>query len=60
MSKYNEKQNKMTQAYIKTNYDEFKVRVPKGIKDEYKQIAKEHGKSLNQFVIDLIEEKRAQ
>ena len=55
MAKYSEKQNKWTQDYIKKAYDEIKVRVPKGDKDKYKAYAEEQGKSLNQWIIDLME-----
>ena len=37
--------------------DEIKLRVPKGDKEKYKAIADNVGKSLNQFIIDCIEEK---
>lgn len=57
-SKYSEKQKKWTQEYIQKNYDEFKIRVPKGRKSSYMAMAKWHGDSLNQFVVDLIEEFR--
>lgn len=54
---YSQAQNKATQKYIKNNYDEIKIRVPKGTKDRYRLIAEAEGKSLNQFIIDCIEEK---
>ena len=39
----------------KTRYDYAKTtRVPKGEKDIWKSAADAHGKSLNQYVIDLI------
>lgn len=38
--------------------EEFKIRVPMGKKDEYKELARRAGKSLNQFVVDLIEESK--
>ena len=31
--------------------------IPKGKKEEYKRIAESEGKSLNQFIIDAINEK---
>lgn len=54
---YSQAQNKATQKYIKNNYDEIKVRVPKGKREEYKVKADVEGKSLNQFIVDCIEEK---
>ena len=41
-------------AYLKEKVDEFKIRVPKGEKDLIQQYAKENGKSLNSYVVDLI------
>ena len=52
---YSQAQNKATQRYIKKAYDEIKIRVPKGKRDEYKQAAEDAGKSLNQYIIDKIE-----
>ena len=56
MAKYTEAQNKATQKYIKANYDDIKVRVPKGKREEYKTLAESQGKSLNQLIVDLLEE----
>lgn len=54
MTKHYEQRKKSNQKYLST-LDEIKIRVPKGKKDEYKQMAEEKGKSLNQFIIDKIE-----
>ena len=35
--------------------DAFSLRMPKGKKEEYKAAAELAGKSLNQYIIDLIE-----
>lgn len=40
--------------YTKANYDELKIRVPKGQKEEIKEYADSLGKSVNQFISDLI------
>lgn len=40
--------------------DEFKIRVPKGKKDEYKAQAEAHGLSLNAYVVKLIEADKQQ
>jgi predicted HicB family RNase H-like nuclease len=48
-------QQKAVAKYMKENYDEIKIRIPKGNKDIYKSIAEAQGKSLNQFIIDCIE-----
>lgn len=41
-------------AYLKEKVDEFKVRVPKGQKVVIQEYAKSKGKSLNSYVVDLI------
>lgn len=41
-------------TYLKEKVDEFKVRVPKGQKAKIQQHAKNKGKSLNSYVVDLI------
>ena len=53
---YSTSQNKATQKYIKNNYEEIKIRVPKGKKDQYKELASKKGLSLNSFVVDLLEQ----
>ena len=50
-------QQKAVAKYTKENYDEIKLRVPKGYKDKYKSMADKAGKSLNQFIIDCVEDK---
>lgn len=52
---YSQAQNKATQKYVKNNYDEIKVRVPKGKREEYKAMADAEGKSLNQYIVERIE-----
>ena len=49
-------QQKAVNKYIKNNYDRVNLTIPKGKKDEYRKIAKSKGISLNQFIIDCIEE----
>lgn len=53
---YSKSQNKATQKYIAKNYDQISIRIPKGKREEYKTHAESKGKSLNQLVVDLIEE----
>ena len=55
MARYTEAQNRSTQKYIKNNYDDIKVRVPKGMRDKYKAHAEALGKSLNQLIVNLLE-----
>lgn len=55
MAKYSEAQNKSTQKYIAKAYDQISVRIPKGKREEYKAHAEAKGKSLNQLIVELIE-----
>lgn len=52
---YSISQNKATQKYIKNNYEEIKIRVQKGKKEQYKKFAKEKGYSLNAFITNIID-----
>ena len=52
---YTRSRAKCNAEYLQT-LDEIKIRVPKGKKDEYKAAAKIAGKSMNQFIIDCIEQ----
>lgn len=53
---YSASQNKATQKYIKNNYEEIKIRIPKGKKEQYKQLASKKGLSLNSFIVELMEQ----
>jgi predicted HicB family RNase H-like nuclease len=46
---------KYAEKYLRDKFDEIRIRVPKGRKEEYKELAEKAGKSLNQFIIDQIE-----
>lgn len=50
-------QQKAVTRYMKENYDEIKVRVPKGEKDVIKTHAESQGKSVNSFINEAITEK---
>ena len=54
---YNEAQKKATMKYLKEKTDDVRIRVPKGAKDRWREYAESQGKSLNQFIIDVVEEK---
>lgn len=55
---YSEAQKNATMKYIKENLDDIKLRVKKGMRDQYKQQAKDLGyNSFNEFAIKAIEEK---
>jgi len=49
-------QQRAVSKYMKENYDELKVRMPKGEKEKVKAFAEQHGESLNAFVIRAITE----
>lgn len=40
--------------YQKEKYDRIIVNVPKGQRDKIKEIASQNGKSLNSYIVDLI------
>lgn len=48
-------QQKAVAKYMKENYDEFKVRLPKGYKEYITQLAAAQGQSVNSFIKDAIE-----
>ena len=50
-------QQKAVAKYMKNNYDELKVRMPKGKKDIIKTAAENQGKSINGFINEAIDEK---
>lgn len=41
--------------YIKDNYDQFSLRVPKGDREKYKKLAESQGKSLNGLINELLD-----
>jgi len=54
MTKHYEQRKKANETYL-AKLDEIRIRVPKGKKEEYKQMAEAAGKSLNQYIVDCIE-----
>jgi predicted HicB family RNase H-like nuclease len=54
MEKGYEYNKKYAQEYLK-KFDEIKLRVPKGKREEYKAKAEAAGKSLNQYIIECVE-----
>lgn len=51
---YTKAQAKASAEYLK-KFDEIRIRVPKGKKAEYMKQAEAEGKSLNQYIFDLLE-----
>lgn len=49
-----EKQLQHAKKY-QSHFDDIKIRVPKGRRDEWRMEAEKRDKSLNQFVIDCVE-----
>lgn len=49
-------QNAYVQRYIAKKKDKISLLVDKGKKDKWKEAAKEEGKSLNRFVVDLVDQ----
>ncbi len=56
MSEKYQYNKKYVEKHLKENYDEIKVRVPKGQKDEIKAHAEAKGESVNGYINRLIEE----
>lgn len=55
MAKTPKKQLEYASNYLK-KFDEIKVRVPKGEKEEFQELARRKGKSLNALIYDLLKE----
>lgn len=49
-------QQRAVEKYMKANYDELKIRVPKGYKDQIKSRAASMGESTNGYIYRLIKE----
>lgn len=49
-------QQKAVSKYMKANYDEIKVRVPKGQKEAIQEYAASQGESVNAFINRIIAE----
>lgn len=56
MSPASKAQQKAVSKYMKENYDEIKVRVPKGRKADVQSHAEAHGESVNAFINRAITE----
>lgn len=50
-------QQKATAKYMKNNYDEIKVRVPKGAKEHIQTSAAENGESVNAYIIGAVNDR---
>lgn len=52
---YTEAQKKASIKYMTEKTDDIRLRVPKGLKEKYKEEAEKRGKSMTQFIIDCVE-----
>jgi len=50
-------QQKAVAKYMKENYDEIKVRVPKGQREVIKATAEARGQSVNGYIVEAVNEK---
>ena len=56
---YSEAQKEATARYNKKTYDRIEIKVKKGQKCKIIKYAAQHGKSVTQFIVDLIEAEMA-
>ena len=49
-------QQKAVSKYMKENYDEIKIRIPKGQKEAVQAFARENGESVNALIWRLLQE----
>lgn len=54
MARYSEAHNRASQKYNAKAYDVITVRVPKGDREKYKQIAEQRGTSLNSLILTFL------
>ena len=53
--KYTDAQKKASIKYLKEKTDSIQIRIQKGVKERWRNAAEERGKSLNQFIVDTME-----
>lgn len=54
--KYTEAQKKASIKYLKEKTDSIQIRTPKGTKERWKDEAAARGLSLNQFIVEAVEQ----
>lgn len=52
---YSDAQKEATARYNRKTYDRIEIKVKKGQKDKIVKFANQHGKSVTQFIVDLID-----
>lgn len=55
--KYTDAQKKASMKYMKEKTDSIQIRATKGTKDRWRKAAEENGKSMNQFIIESVEDR---
>ena len=50
-------QQKAVNKYVKANYDLYQIKMPKGKKDDIKTVAAAAGESMNQYIINAIDQR---
>lgn len=50
-------QQRAVNKYVKANYDLYQIKMPKGKKDDVKAAATTAGESMNQYIINAIEQR---
>lgn len=53
--KYTEAQKKASMKYLTDKTDDIRIRMPKGTKEAWQQMAQASGRSLTQFIKDCVE-----
>lgn len=56
MPPLSESRRRANEKYVKNNYDEIKIRVSKGKKQEIKEYVESKGESINGYINRLIDE----
>ena len=57
--KYTDAQKKASIKYLKEKTDSIQIRTQKGTKERWRAAATDRGKSLNQFIVDTMEDEIA-
>ncbi len=56
---YSDAQKEATARYNKKTYDRIEIKVKKGQKSKIARYAEQHGKSVTQFIVELIDKEMA-
>lgn len=53
-------QQKAVNKYVKANYDLYQIKMPKGKKNDIKAAATAAGESMNQYIINAVDQRMEQ